>query len=87
MPGDERPRRRIDDTSDKLNRRLRALTAIVSLVLLVVLVLFDNLGRLFIDPNFRISDFIFGTLAGVLALSASLEGLNRLPKIGLGGER
>lgn len=80
MAGDEsRPRRRLDDTTDKLNKRLRALTAVVSLVLIVVLSLLDVVIRAFIDPNFRISDFVFGTLAGVLLLSMGLSALNRLP--------
>lgn len=55
-------------------------------LLIVVLVILDSVGRLLVDPNFRTSDFIFGTLIGALLLLLGVETLNRLPRIGGNGK-
>lgn len=82
MAGDERPPD--PATVDSLTKRLRIVVAVVFSSLIVLLVVFDNVGRLLIDPSFRTSDFIFGTLIGALLLLLGVETLVRLPKIGNG---
>lgn len=82
--GDRPPSDSPPSVVDSLTRRLRVVVAVVITILIVMLVVFDNVGRLIVDPNFRTSDFIFGTLIGALLLLLGVEGLNRLPKIGGG---
>lgn len=84
MAGDERPPASSSDVVDGLTRRLRLVVAGVITTLIVILVIVDDLGRLFFDPTFRTSDFIFGTLIGALLLLLGVETLNRLPRVGGG---
>ena len=67
-----------DKPPDGFIPRLRAVAAAVGIVLIVFLVGADTLGRLFLDPNFHIGDFIFGTLAGLVATLLGIESLVRL---------
>lgn len=76
MAGDEP---RSDPTEDRLLRRLRVIAGVVILTMIALLVVADNLGRLFIDPNFRASELILGTLIGALLLLLGIEAVNRLP--------
>jgi hypothetical protein len=64
---------------DVLFRRLRAVSVIVILGLIVFLVVVDALGRLIVDPSFRVSEVFLGTLVGALTLALGLEITSRLP--------
>lgn len=84
MAGDDGKPEAPANVVDSLQRRLRVVVAAVFVVLLVALVVLDSVGRLLIDPNFRTSDFIFGTIIGAILLLLGVEGLNKLPRIGNG---
>lgn len=83
MAGNEPPSSpdAISKAEDKLLRRLRYISGGVILVCIVFLVLIDPLGRLFISPEFHVSEVIVGTLMGALLVILGIEGLNRLPKV------
>lgn len=47
--------------------------------LVVLLVVVDSLGRLFIRPDFHVSELFLGTLVGAVLVLAGIEGITRLP--------
>lgn len=76
---DESPRR--DPAEERLLRRLRLIAGLVIIAMIALSVTADNLGRLFIDPNFHASELIIGTLIGAIIALAGIEGVARLPGI------
>lgn len=62
------------DEQQRLIRRAQIIAAGVILALVVLLVVVDTLGRLFIDPTFRVSEIILGTLVGALLTLLGLAG-------------
>lgn len=46
--------------------------------LIVFTVLFDNIGRLFVDPTFHVDAVIFATLVGSWTALLGVEGFRRL---------
>lgn len=58
--------------------RVRVAAIAVILLLIGFLAVVDTLGRLFIDRQFAVGQFIFGTLAGVLLGLFGIEGLARI---------
>jgi uncharacterized membrane protein YgaE (UPF0421/DUF939 family) len=67
-------------SEDALLKRLRLAAGIVTLSMVVLLVVADVVGRLFIDPSFKVSEILFGTLVGALLAFVGVETLVRLPK-------
>jgi ABC-type proline/glycine betaine transport system permease subunit len=64
--------RETDDT--RLLRMVRIIASATATFLVAFTVLIDGLGRLFIDPQFHVSEVLFGSLmAGWLAL-VGIEG-------------
>lgn len=59
---------------------LQWIAAAVIIFLLVFLVIADTVGRLYIDPNFHVSEVIFGTLGGILLVLLGLRGLDTIIK-------
>lgn len=47
-------------------------------VLIVFTVTVDNLGRLFLDPGFHVSEVLFATLVGSWTMLLGFEGIRRL---------
>ena len=72
---------RRDDAEERLLRKLQIVSGVVFLVLIVLMVTVDNFGRLFIDPNFHVSEVLAGTLVGALLALIGVTAL-RLPKKG-----
>lgn len=71
-----------DERPDRLIQRLRGVSIVVILGLLVFIVVVDSLGRLLLDPSFRVSEIFLTALLGALTLALGLEITSRLPKIG-----
>lgn len=69
-----------NDSEDRLLKRLRVAAGVVILTALFLMVVLDNFGRLFIDPTFHVSDFLFSTLVGALLAIVGVEILARLPR-------
>lgn len=68
----------------RLLRIVRLVASAVATGLVAFTVLIDEIGRLFIDPNFHVSEVLFGSLvAGWLAL-VGIEGINLLRRNGNG---
>ena len=59
---------------------LQWIAAGVTIFLLIFLVIADVVGRLYIDPNFHVSEVIFGTLGGILLVLLGLRGLDQVVK-------
>jgi uncharacterized sodium:solute symporter family permease YidK len=68
-----------DLVEERLRRRLRIVAAAVILVMVILIPLVDTFGRLFLDPTFRASELLYGTLMGALLLLLGLEGISLLP--------
>lgn len=54
------------DTEGRILRRMQAVAAGFFIALIVLMVIADNVGRLFIDPTFHVSEVLFGTAVGAL---------------------
>lgn len=67
-----------DEGRDELRfLRLWRLIAIgTDTALIAFTVVVDTLGRLYIDPNFRVSEFLFGALVSAWLVLLGLEGLS-----------
>lgn len=64
---------------ERLLRRLRVIAGGVILSLIFFLVVIDSLGRLFIDPTFRVGEIFLGSLLGALMLLIGIDVAARLP--------
>lgn len=64
---------------ERLLRRLRVIAGGVILSLIFFLVVVDSLGRLFIDPTFRVGEIFLGSLLGALMLLIGIDVAARLP--------
>ena len=64
---------------DDDERRLRGRAALVLLGLIIILVLVDVFGRLLVDPSFRVSDLMMGTLIGAFLLLVGIDISHRWP--------
>lgn len=79
MAGDEGRRSGASDAEDRLLQRLRFIAGAVILACIVFLVVIDPIGRLFVSPDFHVSELILGTLVGALLVVLGIEGVTRLP--------
>jgi hypothetical protein len=60
--------------------------AIGTVTLLIAFTVFvDNLGRLFLDPTFHVSEVLFGTLVAVWGGLLGVESYSRIRRNGNGG--
>ena len=66
-----------DDVEERLLRRLQIAAGAVFLGLIFLMVVADNAGRLFIDPNFHVSEVLFGTSVGALLALVGVTALKR----------
>lgn len=64
---------------ERLLRRLRVIAGGVILSLIFFLVVVDSLGRLFIDPTFRVGEIFLGSLLGALMLLVGIDVAARWP--------
>lgn len=69
-------RRRRDD-DDELDL-LRYVAIVVFIVLSILVVVADNLGRLFLTPDYRVDAVVMGLVFGTLLSLLGLEGVQRL---------
>lgn len=74
MTGDDRPS---NPAEDRLRRRLRVIAGGTFVVLVAFLVFADTVGRFVSGPDFRVSEFFFGSLVGAVLLIAGVEGAAR----------
>lgn len=68
--------------NDRPSSELLAVWRLVAIAVDTFLILFtsmaDTLGRLLIDPNFHVSEILFGSLIGAWLGLLGIEGLSRL---------
>lgn len=74
--GNEEPHK--DRTEERLQRRFRLVAVGVLLAMLVLEVVVDLFGRLLINPEFRISEVLFGTMLSAILLLLGVAGLERI---------
>lgn len=48
-------------------------------MMIVFIIVVDSLGRLFIDPSFRVGEIFLGSLLGALLLLVGIDVAARLP--------
>lgn len=60
--------------------RFRWIAAGTCIFLLIFLAVADTLGRLYVDPEFKVSEVIFGSIGGILLGVLGIEGVSFLKK-------
>lgn len=67
-------------------RTWRLVAIATDTVLIAFTTVVDTLGRLYIDPSFRVSEFLFGALISAWLILLGFEGLSLFQKVrGNGG--
>ena len=70
-----------NDLEDRLLRRLQIISGAVFLIMVFGMAVIDSVGRLLVNPEFHVSEVLFGTSVGALLALVGVTAL-RLPKRG-----